>query len=169
MVGTRYFASAPNDWYSTGYYSYGRTWSITSLPGLVFRRKAVFYVFCFCAPSIYPLNRCPQSLCDFRLHGVSYNAASPMPVAWFFFVGWVILGWMGVLNVYCGGKWWGIWVVWKKISNFVSPIWCWACVKSPKTIAPWLYVWAKFFWYTLNEKGIRCESWTDGAAVSFLR
>ena len=28
-------------------------------------------------------------------------------------------------------------MVWKKISNFVSPIWCWACVKSPKTIAPW--------------------------------
>ena len=52
------------------------------------RRKAVFYVFCFCAPSIYPLNRCAQSLCDFRLHGVSHNAASPMPVAWFFCVGW---------------------------------------------------------------------------------
>ena len=32
MVGTRYFASAPNDWYSILYHNYGRTWSITSLP-----------------------------------------------------------------------------------------------------------------------------------------
>ena len=39
MVGTRYFASASNDWYSIWYHSYGRTWSITSLPGLVFRRR----------------------------------------------------------------------------------------------------------------------------------
>ena len=60
------------------------------------RRKAVFYVFCFCAPSIYPLNRCAQSLCDFRLHGVSHNAASPMPVAWFFLcgVGWCDYFWV---------------------------------------------------------------------------
>ena len=43
MVGTRYFASATNYWYSIWYYNYGRTWSITSLPGLVFRRRrAVF-------------------------------------------------------------------------------------------------------------------------------
>ena len=39
MVGTRYFASASNDWYSIWYHCYGRTWSITSLPGLVFRRR----------------------------------------------------------------------------------------------------------------------------------
>ena len=29
MVGTRYFASTPNGWYSTEYYGYERTWSIT--------------------------------------------------------------------------------------------------------------------------------------------
>ena len=39
MVGTRYFASATNDWYSIWYHNYGRTWSITSLPGLFFRQK----------------------------------------------------------------------------------------------------------------------------------
>ena len=39
MVGTRYFASATNGWYSIWYHNYGRTWSITSLPGLVFRRR----------------------------------------------------------------------------------------------------------------------------------
>ena len=32
----RYFASAPNDWYSMWYYNYGRTWSITSLLGWFF-------------------------------------------------------------------------------------------------------------------------------------
>ena len=54
MVGMRYFAFAPNTWYSIRYHNYGRTWSITSLPGLVFRRKAVFYVF-VSVPRIFPL------------------------------------------------------------------------------------------------------------------
>ena len=46
MVGTRYFASATNNWYSAWYHNYGRTWSITSLPDCVFRRRrAVFYPF----------------------------------------------------------------------------------------------------------------------------
>ena len=44
MVGTRYFASAPNGWYSIWYCNYGRTWSITSLPGLVFRRRRVVFI-----------------------------------------------------------------------------------------------------------------------------
>ena len=42
---------------------------------------------------------CAQSLCDFRLHGVSHDAASPMPMAsnsrvvwdlWKFFCEWAI-------------------------------------------------------------------------------
>ena len=46
MVGTRYFASAPNGWYSIWYHNYGRAWSTTSISGLVFRRRrVVFYVF----------------------------------------------------------------------------------------------------------------------------
>ena len=44
MVGTRYFASAPNDWYSIWYHNYGRTWSITSLLGLVFRRRREVFI-----------------------------------------------------------------------------------------------------------------------------
>ena len=44
MVGTRYFASASNNWYSIWYYNYGRTWSITSLPGLVFRRRREVFI-----------------------------------------------------------------------------------------------------------------------------
>ena len=44
MVGTRYFASASNDWYSVWYCNYGRTWSITSLLGLVFRRRRVVFI-----------------------------------------------------------------------------------------------------------------------------
>ena len=44
MVGTRYFASATNYWYSIWYYNYGRTWSITSLPGLVFRRRREVFI-----------------------------------------------------------------------------------------------------------------------------
>ena len=44
LVGTRYFASETNYWYSIWYYNYGRTWSITSLPG--FSPKASgFYPF----------------------------------------------------------------------------------------------------------------------------
>ena len=43
MVGTRYFASASNNWYSIWYYNYGRTWSITSLPGLVFAKRLFYY------------------------------------------------------------------------------------------------------------------------------
>ena len=44
MVGTRYFAFASNSWYSIWYHNYGRTWSITSLPG--FSPKASgFYPF----------------------------------------------------------------------------------------------------------------------------
>ena len=53
MVGTRYFASATNYWYSIWYYNYGRTWSITSLPGLVFRRRrAVFILLTMPPPSL---------------------------------------------------------------------------------------------------------------------
>ena len=52
MVGTRHFASAPNNWYSIQYYNYRRTWSITSLPGLVFRRRrAVFILLAMPPPS----------------------------------------------------------------------------------------------------------------------
>ena len=51
MVGTRYFASAPNDWYSIWYYNYGRTWSITSLPGLVFRRRRAVFILLAMAPT----------------------------------------------------------------------------------------------------------------------
>ena len=53
MVGTRYFASSPNGWYSIWYYNYGRTWSITSLPGFVFRRRrAVFILLAMPPPSL---------------------------------------------------------------------------------------------------------------------
>ena len=53
MVGTRYFASASNDWYSVWYCNYGRTWSITSLLGLVFcRRRAVFILGAMPPPSL---------------------------------------------------------------------------------------------------------------------
>ena len=53
MVGTRYFASAPNDWHSIWYHYYGRTWSITSLPELVFRRRrAVFILLAMAPPSL---------------------------------------------------------------------------------------------------------------------
>ena len=53
MVGTRYFASASNNWYSIWYYNYWRTWSITSLPGLVFRRRrAVFILLAMPQPSL---------------------------------------------------------------------------------------------------------------------
>ena len=53
MVGTRYFASASNNWYSIWYYNYGRTWCITSLPGLVFRRRrAVFILLAMPPPSL---------------------------------------------------------------------------------------------------------------------
>ena len=51
MVGTRYFASAPNDWYSIWYYNYGRTWSITSLPGLVFRRRRAVFILLTMPPT----------------------------------------------------------------------------------------------------------------------
>ena len=47
LVGTRYFASATNYWYSIWYYNYGRTWSITSLPGLFFRRRREVFMFLF--------------------------------------------------------------------------------------------------------------------------
>ena len=39
-----YFAYASNDWYSIWYHNYGRTWSITSLPGLVFHRRRAFFI-----------------------------------------------------------------------------------------------------------------------------
>ena len=51
MVGTRYFASASNDWYSIWYHSYGRTWSITSLPGLVFRRRRAVFILLAMPPT----------------------------------------------------------------------------------------------------------------------
>ena len=51
MVGTRYFASAPNDWYSILYHNYGRTWSITSLPGLVFRRRRAVFILLAMPPT----------------------------------------------------------------------------------------------------------------------
>ena len=51
MVGTRYFASAPNDWYSMWYHYYERTWSITSLPGLVFRRKRAVFILLAMPPT----------------------------------------------------------------------------------------------------------------------
>ena len=53
MVGTWYFASATNYWYPIWYHNYGRTWSITSLPGLVFRRRrAVFILLTMPPPSL---------------------------------------------------------------------------------------------------------------------
>ena len=51
MVGTRYFASATNGWYSIRYHNYGRTWSITSLPGLVFRRRRVVFILLAMPPT----------------------------------------------------------------------------------------------------------------------
>ena len=51
MVGTRYFASATNGWYSIWYYNYGRTWSITSLPGLVFRRRRAVFILLAMPPT----------------------------------------------------------------------------------------------------------------------
>ena len=39
-----YFASATNNWYSTRYHNYGRTWSFTSLSGLVFRRRRAVFI-----------------------------------------------------------------------------------------------------------------------------
>ena len=51
MVGTRYFASASNNWYSIWYHNYGRTWSITSLPGLVFRRRRAVFVLLSMPPT----------------------------------------------------------------------------------------------------------------------
>ena len=48
MVGTRYFASAPNDWHSIWYHYYGRTWSITSLLGWFFAEGERFLSFCRC-------------------------------------------------------------------------------------------------------------------------
>ena len=60
MVGTRYFASASNSWYSIWSHNYGRTWSITSLPELIFRRRRVIFVSV--PPSIYPLNRAESFL-----------------------------------------------------------------------------------------------------------
>ena len=44
----RYFASATNDWYSIWYCNYGRTWSITSLPGLFFAEGERFLSFWRC-------------------------------------------------------------------------------------------------------------------------
>ena len=44
MARTRYFAFATNDWYSIWYHNYGRTWSITSIPGLVFRRRREVFI-----------------------------------------------------------------------------------------------------------------------------
>ena len=77
MVGTRYFAFAPNGWYSIWYCNYRRTWSITSLPGLVFRRRrVVFLCFCFCAPSIYPLNHKKSSYKHFVRCGDKKNCAA---------------------------------------------------------------------------------------------
>ena len=51
MVGTRYFASATNGWYSIQYHNYGRTWSITSLPGLVFRRRRAVFILLTMPPT----------------------------------------------------------------------------------------------------------------------
>ena len=51
MVGMRYFASATNGWYSIRYHNYGRTWSITSLPGLVFRRRRVVFILLAMPPT----------------------------------------------------------------------------------------------------------------------
>ena len=51
MVGTRYFASATNNWYSIWYNNYGRTWSITSLPGLVFRRRREVFILLAMPPT----------------------------------------------------------------------------------------------------------------------
>ena len=51
MVGTRYFASAPNGWYSIWYYNYGRTWSITSLPDCVFRRRRAVFILLAMPPT----------------------------------------------------------------------------------------------------------------------
>ena len=48
MVGTRYFASATNDWHSTWYHYYGRTWSITSLLGWFFAEGERFLSFWRC-------------------------------------------------------------------------------------------------------------------------
>ena len=48
MVGTWYFTSASNDWYSIWYYNYGRTWSITSLPGWFFAEGERFLSFWRC-------------------------------------------------------------------------------------------------------------------------
>ena len=69
VVGTRYFASATNGWYSIQYHNYGRTWSITSLPGLVFRRRRAVFMFLFQSPQYFStepkldfngLNRCSR-------------------------------------------------------------------------------------------------------------
>ena len=51
MVGTRYFAFASNDWYSIWYYSSGQPWSITSLLGLVFRRRRVVFILLAMPPT----------------------------------------------------------------------------------------------------------------------
>ena len=51
VVGTWYFASASNGWYSIWYHSYGRTWSITSLPGLVFRRRRAVFILLAMPPT----------------------------------------------------------------------------------------------------------------------
>ena len=51
MVGTWYFTSAPNDWYSIWYHNYGRTWSITPLPGLVFHRRRAVFILLAMAPT----------------------------------------------------------------------------------------------------------------------
>ena len=51
MVGTRYFASASNGWYSIWYHNYGRTWSITSLPELVFRRRRAVFILLVMPPT----------------------------------------------------------------------------------------------------------------------
>ena len=51
MVGTRYFASSPNDWHSIWYHNYGRTWSISFLPGLVFRRRRVVFILLAMPPT----------------------------------------------------------------------------------------------------------------------
>ena len=51
MVGTRYFASATNCWYPIWYYNNGRTWSITSLPGLVFRRRRAVFILLAMPPT----------------------------------------------------------------------------------------------------------------------
>ena len=83
MVGTRYFASATNGWYSIWYHNYERTWSITSLPGFFaegewflsfwHRQKAVFLCFLF---------QCPQYLSSEPCQPFLYNRPKE-PSLWF--------------------------------------------------------------------------------------